>query len=279
VLESVEKTVSITTPISKTILKTYPYEDFPTLPKISKEDSFSIEIAKFIDGLKSVWYSASFSDIKPEIASVYVYSETDEIVFAATDSFRLAEKRIKYKMKQKITPLLIPVKNIGELIRVFEGVPGNAEIICNKNQLSITYEGIYITTRLVDGVFPDYQQIIPKEYTTELIVLKQEFMSALKITNLFADKLNQITFRVEPNKKIFEITAQNTDIGENTIVIDAALSGESMSLGFNQKYILDCFPSITKDSVSLRFGGVNRPLVIQSVGDKSFSYLVMPLNQ
>jgi len=278
-LRSKKNTLSIITKNSSTFVKTYNHDDFPTLPKITKENTFSVDIKVFVDGLKSVWYSTSISDIKPEISSVYIYNDSGNIFFVATDSFRLAEKKIKNKIDDKNLSLLVPFKNVNEIIRTFDGMRGDITVSFRNDQLSIAHENIYLTSRIIDGTFPDYKQILPKEYTTEVIVLKQELLHALKLTQFFSDKLNQVVFTIKPSEKIFEISSKNSEVGENTVKVDSALSGDSVVLKFNHKYILDCFQSITKDSVSLKFSGENKPLVIEGVGDKSFMYLVMPLNQ
>lgn len=276
-LEIVDKNLTLSTINTKSVVKCLPSDDFPTLPTLSGAESFTVPVQKFIDGVKSVWYSASASDMKPEIASVYIYPENEDVVFAATDSFRLAEKKISIKKNTKFSHILIPYKNIVEILRVFDGAEGDIEISFNKNQISVSAGNIYITSRIIDGVFPDYRQIIPKEYTTEATMLKQDIINALKMTNLFSDKFNRVDIHIDPEKKLFEVEAKNQTIGENSTRIDAALSGKEISCGFNQKYILDCFQAIKHESVMFRFSGIGRPLVIQGVGDGSFVYLVMPL--
>jgi DNA polymerase-3 subunit beta len=110
--------------------------------------------------------------------------------------------------------------------------------------------------------------------------LKQDFWNAIKISNIFSDKFNQIHFYIDPAKKLFEIQTKNSDIGENKTSIDAALTGESVEINFNYKYISDCFQSIDSDSLSLQLSGTNKPMVIRPIaGDQNFMYLVMPMNR
>lgn len=276
-IEVANENLTISTTNTKSVVKCLPADDFPTLPTLSGAQSFTVSAQKFVDGVKSVWYSASASDMKPEIASVYIYPENDDMVFAATDSFRLAEKKVSIRKNTQFSPILVPYKNTVEILRVFEGLGEDITVSFNKNQISILSGGVYVTSRIIDGVFPDYRQIIPKEHSTEAIILKQDVINALKMTNLFSDKFNRVDVRVDPVKKLFEVEAKNQILGENTTKIDATLSGKEISCGFNQKYILDCFQAIKHESVTFRFSGVGRPLVIQGVGDNSFMYLVMPL--
>ncbi len=260
------------------ILKSIPSDDFPTIP-IIEGDVIEISAKKFIEGIKSVYYSASISEIKPEIGSVYVYPEDDLLVFVATDSFRLAEKKIKIKQKLSFNGILIPFKNTVEIIKVLEGIDGDVKIKLQKNQISFNSTNIYLTSRVVDGNFPDYKQIIPKKGTTNVTLLKQDFISSLKISNIFSDKFNQVTFNIKPTEKVFEIEARNSDIGENVTLIAGALVGENVTLSFNYKYIIDCFSAISSDSLVLEFNGNNKAMIIKPVGDASFMYLVMPMNR
>ncbi len=276
--ELINNNLLVKTKFNNILLKSTPYEDFPTIPVITGEE-LVIPVKKFIEGLKSVYYSASVSEIKPEIGSIYIYPQEDLLIFVSTDSFRLAEKKIKIKQKLSFPGILIPFKNATEIIKVFDSADEDVKITLQKNQISFKTTNIYLTSRVVDGSFPDYKQIIPKNSSTEAVVLKQDFISSLKVSNIFSDKFNQITITVKPGEKVFEIEAKNIDIGENTTLMSGALSGENVSANFNYKYILDCFQSITADSLNLQLNGNNRPMIINPVGDSSFMYLVMPMNR
>jgi DNA polymerase III subunit beta len=149
-----------------------------------------------------------------------------------------------------------------------------------KNLISFEANDTYVVSRIIDGTFPDYKQIIPKGYATEAITLKQDLLNALKISNIFSDKFNQIHMTVDPKGKQFEVQTKNSDIGENKTNIDAALTGDKMEINFNYKYIIDCFQSIDADSVSLQLSGINKPMVIRPIsGEQTFMYLVMPMNR
>lgn len=278
VFEQKENSLFVTIDNNKSVIKTLPYEDFPTLPTV-EGDTFKISPKSLIEGLRAVYYSASVSDIKPEIGSVYIYPEDDSLVFVATDSFRLAEKKVKIKKHLDFSGVLLPYKNVIELIRVFEDQDDELEVVVNKNQAAFIVNGIYFTTRLVDSVFPDYKQIIPKEFTTTVTVLKQDLINSFKVSNIFSDKFNQITLNINPIKKVFNLESKNNDIGENSTSVQSALTGDSVQANFNYKYITDSFQSINTDSLTLLFHGNSKPTVIKPIGDNSFMYLVMPMNK
>ena len=264
---------------SKTTIKTFAIEDFPIIPRVEEGKEFEIDVNHFVKGLKSVWYAASISSIKPELSSVYVYGDNDGIVCVATDSFRLAEKRVKHKNAVDMPAILIPNRNVGEIIRVLDGISDDVTLTASKNQIVFTSSTLYLTSRVIEGNFPDYKQIIPKEFTTNIIVLKGDLVNALKVTNVFVDSFNQVRFTIAPKAKKLELTAKNGDVGENVVSLSGVLEGNDISVGFNYRYITDCFQAIDSDSLSLEFSGANRPLVIKGVSDSSFTYLVMPMNR
>lgn len=276
-LESVDGNLTIKTKRNKIKVKGQPQDDFPTIPMVSGA-TLKVEAKKLAEGIKSVYYSSAVSDIKPEISSVYIYSNEDNLVFVSTDSFRLAEKKIKAKDLGEVA-ILIPFKNVLEILRIFGELQGEVRICFNKNQVSFSIDNTYLTSRVINGVFPDYRQIIPKESKTEAVVLKQELLGALKLSNIFSDKFNQVNLRVAPKEKILELSSANNDVGENKTQLDAALSGEEVELSFNYKYFLDCFQSMTSDSVSVKLDGASRPVVVTPVSDSSFTYLIMPMNR
>lgn len=277
-LDGTDGNLLIQTKKSKIKLKGQPSDEFPTIPRVEGM-SFEIESKKLIDGIKSVYYSSSVSDIKPEISSVFIYTNEDNLIFVSTDSFRLAEKKIKVKGIEEIKGILVPFKNVPEILRIFGEISGMVKVCFNKNQISFSSNNIYLTSRVIDGVFPDYRQIIPKNLGTSVVVLKQDLLNALKLSNIFSDKFNQINLSIKPKEKVFELSSANNDVGENKTYLDAAISGEGIELGFNYKYFLDCFQSINPDSVSIKLSGTGSPIVISPVNDPSFTYLIMPMNR
>ena len=277
--EKKEDSLQVSSERASSSFKLYSQDEFPIIPHVSAEKSFSIASKDLIKGLKSVSYSASLSTIKPELASVYIYPEEESLVFVATDSFRLAEKKIKTKIKLDFDQILIPFKNVSDIIRVLEEKDEIIEVSFDKNQVSFTSEDFYLVSRVIEGTFPSYKQIIPKESKTEVVVLKQDFLNTLKIAHVFSDSFNRVTFIVSPSAKTLEIKTKNNDIGENITKISASLSGEDIQISFNYKNIFDCFQSIDADSISLSFDGLNKAMIMRGVGDKTFFYLVMPMNK
>lgn len=264
---------------SKTTIKLLNTDDFPTVPEVRDGVRSKIQTQDLLKGFQSVWYSAATSSMKPELSSVYVYHNQKQLIFTATDSFRLAEKKIQTKKQADFQPILVPFKNVSDIVRIFENNKEEIEIVAGKNQSSFTISDVKVVSRLIEGTFPDYQQILPKNFKTEVVLLKQDLISALKISTLFSGSFCKTDFKVSPQKKVFEVSSENDHVGKNLTQLESVVKGEELSISFNHKYIMDCFQSIQQDSVSLGFNGAHKPMVISGVGDTSFLYLVMPMNK
>jgi DNA polymerase-3 subunit beta len=278
-LETVNDNLIIQTKGAKMTIKAMNSEDFPTIPHITAIDTFDIPIAQFISGIKSVAYAAATSDIKPEIASIYLYAEGESLNFVATDAFRLAEKKVQVKNLGQFPEILIPVKNVGEITRILGEYEGDIHVSIAENQISFSNDSLFITSRLTGGTYPNYRQIMPKESKTEVLVLKSDLQNVFKSILVFSDKFNIIDLAVNPAEKSCVITSRNNDTGEGIVSLEAALSGEPIEISLSHRYISDAFQSIGTDSVSLSFNDTNKPMLIKGIGDSSFTYLVMPRNR
>ncbi len=262
---------------SRTEIKSIPASDFPHIPKIAT-NPIKIQGSLFALGIKTTAFTASQSSIKPELGSIYIHQKREHaLTFVATDSFRLMEKTIPQKGFTLQEPILIPYKNALELARVVEDVDGDVELYITENQCALTVGNIYITSRLITGTFPDYAQIIPKEYKTNVTLLTNDFAQALKKTNIFLNKFMQLTLTISAGT--FTLSAQSGDSGATTESIQASVEGEDITLNFNQRYIHEVIPHIQGDSILLKCAGFGRPMVIENVHDASLRYLVMPMNK
>ena len=271
--------LEVKTSSTKTSIKTLPSEDFPVIPEIDEDKAFSMPIRDLIFGIRSVIYAAAIGSIKPELSSVSITYEGEFLVFAATDSFRLAEKKIRVKKIPHFKQILIPQKNAVEIVKIFDKGDEEVSISIEEHQIALRSQNIYLTSRIVEGAFPDYRQIIPQETTSKAVLLKQDLTNSLKTSLIFSDTFNQLTLKLSPKAKSFEIESKNATIGESIYTVESVLEGENISINVNHRYFTDCFQSINTDSVSLRFSGQAKPIIIQGVGDTSFLYLVMPMNQ
>ncbi len=266
---------------NRATIKCQPTDDFPTIPRVAPEAGFEIDAARFVAALRAVAYAASLSSIKPEIASVYLYYDEGKLVFVATDSFRLAEKKLDLGVNEMFDKLnlIIPLKNVFEVVRVFDNLTGEMKVNWDKNQIAFSTDSLYLTSRLIDGVFPDYRQIMPKDFKTEVAVSKTELLNTLKITSIFTDKLNQTNISILPKDGAIEVKTHNDSVGENTSRLGATVSGDGAELVINSKYLFDCLNSTNSENINLRIVAPGKPMVVSGAGDQSFTYLIMPINR
>ena len=260
-------------------IKTISYDDFPILPRVSAEKSFVVRGSDLARAIRSVAYCASLSAVKPELQSILIYGEASKLYAVATDSFRLAEKTIPLQKGGSIPQLLLPARNAAELMRILEGVSGDVEVYYNENQLSLQINNLYYTSRLLDGTFPNYKQIIPKSFSTETLVLREDMGNALKSLSVFADKFAHVTFAIEPAKKSVFLTSRNPDVGEQISTIKATAEGDPITVSFNGRYLADSLQSVAGESVRLSSNGPGKPMLIKDAADDSFFYLAMPMNR
>ena len=265
---------------TRTIIKAVPHEEFPALGGSTGASGIRIPREELMRSVQSVSYAASPSMIRPELGSVYISIKPGAISAVATDSFRLAEKTIPSGGGKQSEELLVPLKHALELLHVMERLEEDQiELFADDSQMSVSAGGVRYVSRVVDGTFPNYREIIPKKFTTEATILKNDFAEMLRKARVFSGSEQNVGLHVYPKRKIFSATARSTEVGEMSDSIDAALSGEDLDINFHIGYLADCLPVIESDSIVLGFAGAGKPLVIRGVSDASFTYLVMPLNR
>jgi DNA polymerase-3 subunit beta len=263
---------------SNALIKCVSYEDFPTLPTVTGT-SFDIPTEKLLEGFRSVVFAGAQSDVKPEIASVYIYVDGGDIVFVATDSFRLAERKIKMKSPIDMPSIIIPLKNVTDIVRTFEASGDTMTVTVSEHQVSFTSGGFYVTSRLISGVFPDYRQIIPKDHGTEAVMLKSDLIQALRLSNVFSGKFNQINVVIDPGSKMCSLSSKNSDVGEQKTEITGAMKGNKIEVLVNYRYLSEVLGVIGSDSISVECSEPSRPIVVQGIGEPGFLYLMMPMNR
>lgn len=278
ILSVTDGVVSVDSGSGKTTINTIPYDEFPSIAKLP---TVGTEIQKnlFSLGIKTVAFAASQSSIKPELGSIYIQQKKEHsLTFVATDSFRLMEKTVPQKNFILEQTLLIPQKNAVELAKICDLLESNPTMSITENQCALSFsEGVYITSRLISGSFPDYEQIIPKEYVTHTTVLKNDLLQAFKKTHVFLNKFMQVTLKIDQTE--VTISSQNGEIGTTTDTVKVQTTGSDLVLNFNQQYLIDPLSHISDESVVMHFAGIGRPLVIQGVSDTTLRYLVMPMNK
>ena len=265
---------------TKTLIKAVPHEEFPSLGGSVEKGGIEVPREALMQSVQAVSYAASPSMIRPELGSIYVSAKDGALSCVATDSFRLAEKVVHGKSQRDGVDILIPLKHALELSHILERMQSSeVQLLADESQLVLTGNGARFISRVVDGTFPNYKEIVPKTFTTQATVLKNDFAEVLRKARVFSGNDQHVGFHVYPKRKIFTVTAHSADVGEMSDSIDASLSGDDLDINFHIGYLADCLSSVGSDSAELGFAGEGKPLVIRGVSDASFTYLVMPLNR
>lgn len=277
-LEHGGDTVVITSEMGRSTLKTLAFDDFPTLPfPDSPKAKFSLPGASLRTLITTVAPCASPSTVRPELASVLISYEGGALKAVATDSFRLAEKRLSVEGKISPFSMLIPAKNALDIVQT---IPDDAvEVLIDEHQCAFSWPSGIVTTRLVTLSYPDYTQIIPKSFVSEATLLRKDLESSLKRTAIFSDTFQKVRLAMNASDKRVTLTARNSDVGETSEGIPASVTGDAIELSFNHRYLTAPLSSISAESLTLSASGIGRPLVMRGTGDTSFLYLVMPMNQ
>lgn len=280
ILQCNENTCSIQTKKGTINLTLLPQNEFPPLPEAQSKINHTIKRESFVQGMQSVMYAASNSTIKPELASILVYTEGSSLVFVGTDSFRLAEKKVPHSSEEEFPTILIPAKNAHEIVSFLQNSKDETfSCVVDEDLCVFTTKNTTLSSRLTSGTFPEYQKIIPKQFFCQCIFLKEDIVNVLRKALIVSDASKQVSVSVDVAGKQVVCTSKNSTTGEMKESIVATIEGESVALNFNQKYLIDCFQSIPVDSVQFSFAGPSKPLIVKGVSDGSFLYVVMPMNK
>jgi DNA polymerase-3 subunit beta len=284
-LEAKEQNLYVECNSFKTQIQGYNPEDFPIIPEFKDAEFLEVDNVRFCQGLTGVIDFTSPSQTRPEISGVYFSFSKTNIKMAATDSFRLAEKNITLeKPVEKDHSFILPIKPAREVLHILEGKEGLVKIYFSNNQVlfelpmkEVKHPQIQITSRLIDGEYPNYQDIIPTKFKTHIIVKKDEFLSQIKTASLFSGKVNEVKVSVNIEKKEVEVFAKSADVGESRSSISAKVEGEPIEVSFNYKYLSDGLMNIKSSEVMFDISKEEGPCILRPVGDASYLYVAMPI--
>jgi len=274
-----------------TQIKSNSPEDFPIIPEVSREEFIELDITPFCEGLEKVVDIASISQTKPEISGIYFNIQKDAIRATATDSFRLAEKtflpkeiNLDIQTQNKKIAFILPQKTTREIINIFKELGGRVKIYFSPNQILIenqmeetNHPQIQIVSRLIEGEYPSYEEIIPKKHQTQIIINKNEFLNQLKIAALFTGKINEIKLNIDAKKGVLEIFSQSPDLGEHHAQINSRIKGENMEISFNYKFLIDGLQNIKSPEVVFELKKEDEPALLKAADDPNYLYVVMPI--
>jgi len=284
-LETQNKNLLLKTQNQTTQIHGIDTEEFPIIPKIEKEEIVKIPNKKLLESLRQVIEIPSVSQIRPEISGIYFSFKKNILTIVGTDSFRLAEKNITLKTKiKKDISFIVPQDAVRELMNILEQEDENIIIYSSQNQIlfesekkDVSHPRVQILSRLIEGEYPNYQEIIPKKNKTQIIVKKDEFENQLKQAGLFSGKIAEVKLTIDTKKNKVKIYSESPEIGKNESFITAKAKGEDMEVSFNYKFLISGLQNIKSSEVILELNGDDGPGVIKPVGDENYIYVSMPI--
>jgi len=288
-LELKDSTLTIECENYQTSLKGLNPEDFPIIPQITEGESILVDSHSFCQGLSQIADIAIPSTAKPEISGIFFIFQKDFIKMAATDSFRLGEKTFYPNLKTPNTlsreyTLILPQKAAKEIINIFGEKEGELRICFSPNQIlfelpmaETSHPQIQLISRLIEGEYPNYQEIIPKKYETQVIFQRNEFLNQIKSAALFSGKINEAKLKIDPKKEKVELFSQNPDLGEYHSHLAGKIKGKELEISFNHRFLADGLLNIKSSEVVFELTGPEGPGVLKPAGDPSYLYVVMPI--
>lgn len=262
-------------------------EEFPVIPKIETQKCFTLNSSLFISGLNQVINTTSLSLNRPELSGVYFHISQDSLIMVSTDSFRLSEKKIKWSPEHNPTTteeysFIVPSKALNDSIPSFSDTEKELKISVGDGQVCLEdinnpQSKIQFISKLIEGEFPSYQEIIPKKFDTKMTLNRSDLLTQIRTASILSPKTNEVSLLFQPKHKKLEITSSDPDRGEYHSSLAGQIEGEQIRLEFNWKYLVDGLTNIKSQEVVFEVQKNGGPAVIRPVGDDSYIYVVMPI--
>lgn len=286
-LELKDLNLKVTCGNYQTLIKCFNADEFPIIPKINEGEFVVINSKEFCQNLNQISGFASSSNTRPEISGIYFLFQKKSLTMATTDSFRLGEKKFSLTNQQNLmkdNSFILPQKAAREIVNIFGDQEGDMKIYLNPNQVLFEIQSndasqpnIQLISRLIEGDYPNYQEIIPKKNETKIFVQKADFLNQIKLASIFSGKINEIKLKIDLKQKRVDIFSQDADLGEYKSFLPAQIDGKDIELSFNHKFLIDGLASAEGSEISFEFSSVDGPAVLKSKNNDNYLYLIMPI--
>ena len=261
-------------------------EDYPLIPEVKRDNFYKIGKEEFKKALSQVIFAAANSETRVELSGVLFSFSGSDLVLAATDSYRLAEKKIKLEKENGADgekKFIVPVKTLHEVIRILSSAKDEAESIelhFSENQVLFVYGDTEIISRLIEGNYPDYRQIIPTAAKTTALIESSELARGVKASALFSKTgVNDINLDLPKGQSRLIISSASGQTGENITEIQAEVKGEDNGVVLNYRYLLDGLNNLDEATVKIEIVDSNTPCILRSQKGKDYLYIIMPIKQ
>jgi len=277
-LESKDSTLHLKSARYEANIRGIDPSEFPVIPDIAKDSLVEIKAPEFTKAISEVIIACATDDTRPVLSGIYFKFEKNQLLLVATDSYRLAEKKIETPGVEIQKEFIVPARTMQEILRIAGGVQELEKIAISatENQVSFTIAGTQIVSRLIEGAFPNYKQIIPSSLRTTATLALLELASAVKMAALFARQgANNIKVKFTPTELV--ITSVADQIGDNISRVAAQVTGDEVEIAFNAKYVLDILQVLPEKKALFEVNDKASPGVIKPEKAKDYVYIIMPL--
>jgi DNA polymerase III subunit beta len=255
-------------------LNTYSAEDFPKLPDVEGVQTFGVDTSAFLETVSRVARAASRDESRPVLTGVLVRFEGGKLIMAATDSYRMSVKETELSAgAASELEAIVPARALTELSRIAQD-SGELQIGVQENHVLFGAGDVWLTTRRIDGQFPNYKQLLPETFEHEVVLPREEFLEVVRRASVMAQRNSPLRLRFAEGE--VTVSAQTQDVGEAKESLPAPFSGEPLEIGFNPEFLRDGLESVENEEVALRLISPLRPGLIRSEAE-DFSYLIMPI--
>jgi DNA polymerase-3 subunit beta len=263
---------------SKAQIKGISADEFPLIPKVEAVFKSSLPAQKLRKAIIQTVFAVAHDESRPELTGVYMQFEKDSCTLAATDSFRLTEATIACgpNVPKK---MIIPAKTLVELARIIEDEDATVSVQASDNQVLFAYHDVELISRLLEGQYPEYKDIIPKELPTKVTADREEFLTAVRTAGLFSKTSAQdVVIVIDPTKKQLSISAEASQVGGHSQELPVKIAGPADKVVFNYRYLVEGLNAFTGEEVVFETGGATSPGKLTSSKDGQYLYIVMPIH-
>lgn len=273
---------------SRTKIKGTPSDEYPVIPPVEEKQNYAVSAEALREGIAKTAIAAAKNDIRPELAGIFFGFFTDRysgLLLAATDSYRLAEHRVPVDQGTSPMRCIVPLRaayELGRLISLARAMDKETlvRISVGENQLAARYDGFELVTRLVDGVYPDYAQIIPSSFKTLALFPRDVMVNRIKAAGIFAAAgVGAVSFDVNASGQTIGVSSTSTQMGEYSSEAEAEITGPENSVLLNHRYVLEGLQQMSGDAVAFKMNGSDTPCILQGNNDSAYLYIVMPIRQ
>ena len=280
-LTGTDNVLTVKTPHYESKVNGIAADEFPLIPTISSDPVLSLDAAVLREALTQVVVAASADEARPVLAGVYMYTDDGNLFLVATDSYRLAEKRLELGGEApKDFSVIVPARTMQELVRLLGEVTGDVELYLDDNQVMFRVADIELVSRLIEGQFPNYKQIIPDHAETSFDIATAEFSRITKVASLFArESAGSVKLEIRAEGEV-SISSNDTEVGGNRSSAECDVAGDDGEISLNSRYLTEALAVMKSPMVTFAISGKLNPCVISPAGEDAgddYVHIVMPL--